>query len=132
MWVSLLGGHHSLHLGGFVIACLVNKCYYVQLWLSYTSPPAQFQRQLPLGIVTHLPNPPSVLPEFRPERRRGYDFKAFTVCFRGKTLLCSAAGNEQGPAQGFFRLKWGIFCHYCLFRGQALGFCKAPKDNPVL
>lgn len=63
MWVSLPASHHSLHLGGFVIAWLVNKCYYVQSWLSYTSPSPQRQRSL--GIVTHLPNPPSLLSDFK-------------------------------------------------------------------
>lgn len=36
---------------------------------------------------------------------------------------------EPGPAQAFFLLKREIFPHCCLFGGQILGFCKAPKEN---
>lgn len=43
---------------------LVNKCYYVQVWLlkkaSYICPSAHFQRQRSLGIVTHLPTWPTI------------------------------------------------------------------------
>lgn len=72
-----------------MIACLVNKCYYVQVWLlkkvSYISSPAHFQRQRSLGIVTHLPNPPSVLPDsytlIMADRIRGYDVKTYRKIF---------------------------------------------------
>lgn len=52
---------------------------------SHISPSAHFQRQRSLGIVTHLPNPPSVLPDsyalIMADRIHGYDVKSYTKIF---------------------------------------------------
>lgn len=71
-----------------MIARLLNQCYYVQVWLfkkaSYVPPSAHFHRQRSLGAVTHLPNPPSVLPDSPLWSRPmvcGCDAKSYTKIF---------------------------------------------------